>query len=221
MAMKNRAQTGAAESKMGSSIKARGIGEVGSKIDDALKEYGIDASPASIVDMFEEALHRVVRGRSVAAVPQLSTSDAEELRSAGFSIDDSGGAYGTAASATMAKMAAVLTDALTVAQVAERLGRTTSRVRQMLNSPEPRLYGIKLSEGDWRIPRFQLVGDQPPANLPVVLRALPRDLHPIEFYNWFTTPDPVLQVEGEALSPRDWLASGGNPSPVAAEAAQL
>lgn len=220
MAMKNRTHAGEAGSRM-DSIKVRGLGEVGPRIDAALRQYGIDASPRSIVDVFEEALHHVVRGRSVAAPPQLSPGDAEELRSAGLNIDRSAGAYSRAASATTAKMAAVLSDALTVAEVAERLGRTTSRVRQMLNSPEPSLYGIKLSDGDWRIPCFQLVDDQPPANLPAVLRALPRDVHPIEFYNWFTAPDPALQVEGEALSPRDWLASGGNPAPVAAEAAQL
>lgn len=196
-------------------------GGVEAELANVLKVYGLEASTRSIVELFREALDLVVIGRSAPAGPQLSAADARELRAAGLEVDESRGAYNRVASSTMAKMAAILTDALSVGDVALRLGRTPARIRQMLNAREPSLYGIKLSEGDWRIPRFQFVDDGPPANLQPVLAVLPRDVHPIEFYNWFTAPDPALQIGDESVSPRDWLATGGNPQPVAAEAAQL
>jgi hypothetical protein len=85
---------------------------------------------------------------------------------------------------------------------------------------ERALFGIK-ERGEWRIPSFQFEGDRLVRNLRAVVAALPGTLHPIEFFTWFTSPDPALQLDGRPLSPREWLETGGDPEAVAAEAAQL
>jgi hypothetical protein len=52
---------------------------------------------------------------------------------------------------------------------------------------------------------------------------LPKDLHPIGVYHWFTTPNPDLAPEnlGRALSPREWLLTGHSPIVVAELASDL
>jgi hypothetical protein len=46
-------------------------------------------------------------------------------------------------------------------------------------------------------------------------------MHPLAVAHWFTSPDPELTLDGVALSPRDWLLSGGDPEVVGAIAAAL
>jgi hypothetical protein len=48
-----------------------------------------------------------------------------------------------------------------------------------------------------------------------------RDLHPIAVFRFLSEPSPDLEIEDEPVSPLAWLATGGNPEPVAAIAATL
>jgi hypothetical protein len=55
-----------------------------------------------------------------------------------------------------------------------------------------------------------------------VLRRVDRSVHPVALLNWFTLPDPDLHLdEGEerAVSPREWLLSGGSPETICAPGA--
>jgi len=120
-----------------------------------------------------------------------------------------------------AKYAALLATARSVAEAAQLLDVDQSRVRQRLG--QHTLYGIKLARG-WRLPAFQFDLDQPDRLVPrigAVLAALPPGLHPVAVYNWFTLSDPDLELHGEALSPLEWLRSGGDSEAVAAIAADL
>jgi len=52
---------------------------------------------------------------------------------------------------------------------------------------------------------------------------MPGDLHPVEVESWLTNPDPDLASgpDGKALSPREWLISGGSVDALLAVARDL
>ena len=108
-----------------------------------------------------------------------------------------------------ARLASLTATALPVAAVAERLGLDASSVRRRLAAHT--LFGVMV-DGAWRLPLFQFTDDGA-AVVPgfAALAPLLAELHPLDVFNWFTTPhvDLVLGEEDERLSPRDWLLSGG------------
>ncbi|MFN8634110.1 MAG: DNA-binding protein [Chloroflexota bacterium] len=121
---------------------------------------------------------------------------------------------------TAAEYAALLATALTVSDLAVRLGVDVSRIRQRLTGHT--LYGVKDGKS-WRIPLFQ-VDDSGLALIPGLNRVVPMlvGVHPVEVARWFTLPHVDLEnAEGEQLSPRTWLLSGGDPALVAALAEEL
>ena len=112
---------------------------------------------------------------------------------------------------TAARYAALLATALTTREAAGLLGTGESRVRQRLK--EKTLYGVKAGREN-RLPAFQFEGGKEVPGIGEVLRHVDRSLHPVALSNWFTLPNPDLYLdeEGErALSPREWLLSGGAP----------
>lgn len=149
---------------------------------------------------------------------QLTKSEIAGLRTGGLDPDASAEFYTRALLRTAAGTADLGGTALTVAEVARRLHRDQSRVRQMLLARE--LYGMKL-HGAWRIPDFQFSGDGVVPGLPAVLRAVPWGLHPLALRNWLMRPELDLEIDGRAVSPLDWLESGGDPEVVVALAADL
>ena len=115
--------------------------------------------------------------------------------------------------------AGVLAATVPVSEVAGRLGIDASRVRHRLLRRQ--LVGIRRTDG-WRLPQWQFGADgRPLPGLERVLRAMPEVTHPAVLARFFLTPQPELVVDGAAVSPRDWLAGGGDPSDVAVLAAAL
>lgn len=113
---------------------------------------------------------------------------------------------------TAAKYAALLATALTTREAAGLLGTGESRVRQRLR--ENTLYSVKAGREN-RLPAFQFEGGKEVPGIGQVLKHVDRSLHPVALLNWFTLPNPDLYLdeEGErAVSPREWLLSGGTPS---------
>jgi hypothetical protein len=126
----------------------------------------------------------------------------------------------------IAEYTALVATGQSVREVAKRLRIDPSQVRRRLI--QHTLYGLKLDD-DWLLPAFQFTADGLPLpGVAIVFPRLPPNLHPVAVYRWFTLPDPDLRpqalhglAEGdragdEALSPRDWLAAGGDPAVVAA-----
>ena len=112
---------------------------------------------------------------------------------------------------TAARYAALLATALTTREAAGLLGTGESRVRQRLK--EKTLYGVKAGREN-RLPAFQFEGGKEVPGIGEVLRHVDRSLHPVALSNWFTLPNPDLYLdeeEEEAVSPREWLLSGGAP----------
>lgn len=189
---------------------------------EALHRYGVRMSPQEMEDLLLRTLDEVMR---TAPLPdprkELTESEIEALESSGFDLTpvERDGADDPV-TRTAVLYAAIKAKSLSVSDVAALLKVNESRVRQLLGAHA--LYGFKDGH-TWRIPRFQFAGDAPIPGLEQVMRRLPADIHPIEVYMWFTSPDPNLESDhGEQeLSPRDWLLSGRSPQPVADLAASL
>lgn len=116
----------------------------------------------------------------------------------------------------------LLRDSLTVEQAAKLLGVDSSRIRQRLAAAT--LYGIKVA-GEWRLPAFQFrpQGGLVPG-IECVTRVLAKDLNPVAFWGWLTTPNVDLvsrQGVEEPLTPLEWLETGHSPDVAAALAAEL
>lgn len=118
---------------------------------------------------------------------------------------------GGAAARTAAEFAGLITNSLTVSEAGQLMAVDPSRVRQRLTNRT--LYGVKVGRA-WRIPIFQFGADGQVRGLDQVLVVLPPTLHPVAVQRWLTTPLPDLELEGEQLSPLEWLKSTGDPAPV-------
>jgi hypothetical protein len=120
--------------------------------------------------------------------------------------------------ATAARFAGLLADSEDVGEVAQRLGVTRARIRQ--RALDRSLLAIR--EGDeWRFPRAQFNDGAPIRGLPAVSLALPPDLHPVVAWRFLSEPNGDLELDEHAVSPIDWLRSGGSPDPVVAIAREL
>jgi hypothetical protein len=121
---------------------------------------------------------------------------------------------------TAADYAALLATALSVPDLARRLGVDQSRVRQRIGRHS--LVAIK-DGAAWRLPLYQVddAGQRLVPGLPSVAPRL-ADVHPVVAARWFTLPHPDLEAEdGQPISPRAWLLSGGDPAVIGALADEL
>jgi len=102
------------------------------------------------------------------------------------------------------------------AAVAELLGVDRSRISQRV--AQRSLYAFMGPSGRRLYPRWQFRDHETVPGLRTVLEALPADLHPLVVRGWFTSADVDFDLDGDSLSPIDWLATGGDPA-VAADLA--
>jgi len=114
--------------------------------------------------------------------------------------------------------AELVSQSLTVAATAKRLGVDTSRVRQRIYARS--LYAFKQG-GGWLVPAFQLRRRKIVAGLDASVSALAPALHPVAVSRWFTTPNPDLVIDDSPVSPIDWLAAGGVPEAAASLAGSI
>jgi hypothetical protein len=114
--------------------------------------------------------------------------------------------------------AVLLSESLTVSEVAKRLRIDPSRVRHRLAKRQ--LIGIRQQRG-WSLPAYQFGADGQP--LPGVERVAASLVgsHPVVVARFFATPQPELVVETRQVTPRQWLEGGGDPSRVATLARTL
>lgn len=115
--------------------------------------------------------------------------------------------------ASLAHMAKLRADSLSVEEAAKLLGVNPSRIRQRLGGKPRTLLGMKVGRS-WRVFRYQLDGHQLVLNLEKVIAAMPRGRDPVGEHNWLTLPDPDLEVGDRAVSPIEWLRRGHDPEQV-------
>ncbi|MFC3058397.1 hypothetical protein [Paenirhodobacter populi] len=153
------------------------------------------------------------RFRLSARPEPLSVAETEALRSVGVAADaadpDASPIMQTAVS-----YAALVATALPLAEVAAKLGVTDGRLRQRV--AEGSLLAVHGSDGrTLRIPPFQLTETGELPGLRGIMRAIRRDLRPVQTAAFFTTLQSDLEdAQGEAMTPVDWLLSGHDPEPV-------
>jgi hypothetical protein len=174
--------------------------------------------PADFERLVMEAVERALPARPPTdARAELAEDELRFLTEAGVDLADLAPRDRGAASPlalTAADYAALLATALTVPDLAARLGVDTSRIRQRL--ARHTLYGIKDGKS-WRIPLFQL-DDAGRALVPGLHRVAPNwaGAHPVEVARWFTLPHVDLEDrEGRPVAPRAWLLAGDDPKAVA------
>lgn len=184
-----------------------------------LKRRGVEFEPEQLQRLFLEALERILAPHPIDIRRELPLAEQELLRRGGIELDRwTKELSEEVASRSAAAYAALVGTGLTVPQAARLLGVNESRVRQRFS--EGTLYGVK-DQGRWRLPRFQFEAGRTLPGLEKVLPQLDAELHPLEVFNWFTLPNPDLEIDDRALSPRAWLLAGRDPAPVAELAGAL
>ena len=134
----------------------------------------------------------------------LSAHDAALLDAGG--APESQVALAAAAADRQARMRELVETALTVDQAAERLGVSTSRVRQ--RAGDQSLWSIKRAHR-LLLPAIQFTASGQVPGLDVVLAAVPEDVHPLSVLGLLTTPQPDLRLENVEVSIIEWLDAGG------------
>ena len=184
-----------------------------------LERFGIETTAAELEQMVTEAVEELLaEWRPLEPRTNFSLIEVEELRDGGLILEPLHYGKDDPVLKSATQYEVVLATSLSVGRVAELLGVDPSRIRHRL--AERSIYGIRLRSG-WRIPVFQFEGGQLLPGIDLVLPSLPEDMHPLEMVGWFTTPNPDLVMDGEAVSPRDWLHLGKNPKTLARLAASL
>ena len=120
-------------------------------------------------------------------------------------------ALASATASTAAASVELLGTAHPVDQVARDLGIDPSRVRHRV--ADGALHAIRVGRRVL-LPDWQFHRGAPLPGLRGILSALPGDLHPLEVAGFMTGPQPELEIRSRAVSPRTWLAAGGDPEPV-------
>jgi len=183
-----------------------------------LDEFGVPGGESDFVTALRAALRREPR-------PGASTlSDAEAAVLAEHSGIDAAAAAQHSESRRAAVHAAriefdLLRRSYTTHDVAAKWGVDDSRVRHRVRNRA--LYGMRVGRS-LRLPIWQFDDElRPLPGLAAVLAALPSGMHPREVEGFMTTPQDDLRMRGHKRSPRDWLLTGGDATPVAAHAADL
>mgnify|MGYP000051836510 CR=1 FL=1 len=160
-----------------------------------------------------DQMHRSLYGESAT---ELTAAEASVLQAGGFDLKESANNDPLAETATV--FAALLNTGLTVKEAAKRLGVQDTRIRQMLT--ERTLYGFHINHR-WQIPAFQFADNALVPNIGRVNAALDPDLHPVAVYQWYVTPEVDLEMDGQPLSPLEWLKAGYPVAPVLQSASEI
>jgi hypothetical protein len=189
-------------------------------MDEAITRLGVPVTEHTLVRTIIDVLAEFP-APGVRDLPsrEFTPAEAATLREAGLDLEPRDFGAADPFLRSRVKYATLVAEGWTAAEVAARLGTSVQWVRKQLR--DRALLGAKLGD-EWRLPRFQFDDDGNP--LPGMQRVLPL-LDPakslVSIYNWFTLPDGDLQADGEAVSPRQWLAEGRDPLVVARQASDL
>jgi hypothetical protein len=185
----------------------------------ALLEAGSDET-----EFLDEAV-RVVRSglarqTSIEPQSQFTQAEAKSLRHGGLSLEPRNASEPDIVARTAARASVMFIEAKSAGDVAKALGVSAARIRQ--RAVDRTLYAIRTGE-TWRFPAWQFdpdTGHEVPG-LASVISSFSPTLHPIAVYRFLDAPSPDLEIDDEPVSPLRWLATGGDPTPVAEIAAAL
>jgi len=170
---------------------------------------------ADATRLYEEARRRLLkneplRGESAqrGAAEDLSVGELDALQAVGLSVSPwKRGDGHDPLTQSITDYMALLETSYSTSQAARHLKVDASRVRQRLR--ENSLLGIEY-DGEKRLPRFQFERAKVIPGMREVLAALPAGLNPLDVAQWFLSPNPDLELDGQEtpVSPREWLLKG-------------
>lgn len=183
-----------------------------SPADDWLAHRSLEsATPESLNAALRAVLENEPSALYGRAEAELTAAEIEVLRTGGVNFERN--VQRDPFEGTAVLFAALIESSLSTPEVAERLGVAANQVRQMI--ARRTLYSIKLDDRRY-VPQFQFRKNGPLVpNVTRVNPALPPDMHPVEVYEWYTLPEPDLAIGGDgarAVSPIEWLDTGGDPA---------
>lgn len=182
-----------------------------------LKRTGLRLSEDAFLTIVEESIDRVVG--SGAEDSDLPPDERKRLEEGGFSFRRGAHTSDDPIARGAAEFAALMGSALSVNQVAKRLGVNATRVRQRIS--ERSVYGVK-RDGEWFVPRFQFGRRALIPGIGRVISALDPHLHPVAVHRWFTSPQSDIGTDdAEPMSPLEWLRTGGDPEELVPLASDL
>jgi len=165
------------------------------------------AAPDELLDELNSAFAAPQADRSL-----LSEHDSALFDSVGVDTNPS---PSTQRTQLVTAYATTLAGSISVDELAERAGITAGRLRQRLNQDRT-LWGFKIGgRRQWRVPAWELDGDDPLEGIALVAKQIPSDMHPVAVERMMTLPNPDLVVDDEAVSVRDWLLGGHDPTKAA------
>lgn len=161
-----------------------------------------------------DLLEGIARSASADAQAGALTAEQEEvLTRAGMPPVEMPPLAERASTLTWRAFTRIAAEAYNAADVAGLLDVGASRVRQHV--ARRTLLTIKTSDGP-RFPRFQFVDGRILPGWDVVAPRFPLDAHPVAVEAFLTRVSEELEVDGQLVSPFDWLTSGGDADVVAA-----
>ena len=174
-----------------------------------LKARGVrDTAPETLNDALRTVLDSIAPMIHDGASREMPKEEQAILRDAGFALKRRADPSADSLAASIVKYAALVERSLSANEASDKLGLTPSRVRQMISDRS--VYSF-LIDRKRHIPNFQFEGDRLTPNIARVNRALPREMHPVAVYNWYSQPHVDLFVDGDpdnTVSPLDWLRTG-------------
>lgn len=175
-------------------------------LDRILSRHGLRADKARVLEAFDRSLEESLpRHRTAPASPKRAAL----LARGGFVAADDSTVRLVAAQAA-SDYAALLETALVTGEVAELLGVSESRIRQL--TAARRL--VALGGKPRRYPAWQFTDRGVVPNLELVIADVDPALDQVSLWRFFVTPDPDLALNGVPVSPRDWLVAGADPARV-------
>jgi len=139
----------------------------------------------------------------------LSDDEAAQFDEVDFAEDEQ--AYARVTLEAAGHTARLISTAHSANEVAELLGVRDSRVRQ--RRADRTLWAIE-DAGGWLFPALQFENTdgrrRQIRHLDQVLPAIPTDMHPLAVARLLTTAQPDLVVDGQPVSPLQWLRDGGD-----------
>ncbi|MCA1837069.1 MAG: hypothetical protein LC721_12390 [Actinobacteria bacterium] len=177
-------------------------------LDQILLRHGLRGDKARLLDTLDRSLEESLPRHRVAAP---STKRAALLARGGFTAAGES-AVRLVATQRASDYAALVETALVTADVAELVGVSDSRIRQL--TADRRL--VALPGKPRRYPAWQFTDHGLVPNLELVLPDADPGLDQVSLWRFFVSPDPDLALDGVSVSPRDWLVAGADPGRVQA-----
>ncbi|HEX3790019.1 MAG TPA: DNA-binding protein [Pseudonocardiaceae bacterium] len=186
-------------------------------LESVLAKAGLRVSPHEFLSLVEDAARRLSPAHPEPA-GYFTPDQRSALAEVGLDLSPQRDNEPDSRARAVAGQAVLRESALTVGEAAATLGVDTSRVRHRLLAR--RLMGWKY-RGGWRLPAWQFTEHGVLPGLDTVLGALPDDQPALVVAAFMTTPQEDLLAGSRAVTPSEWLLSGGDPARVARLAVML